>query len=146
MNEGVLQHALKRLAPANARLLARAKRTSGESADAVLNLGAGIVFLNQMTNCLVGSLESLLDEAVQQQLAADERDLAENLDHLDVLCDTEPDSADIAALATALVERMREHLERKDRVVFRLLKHLDSLPQGAGAEAKLREGNGPDGP
>lgn len=122
------------LVRANARFLHRAFRTDEASVAAVLNLGVGVVLLDQMTQCMMDSLTPLLDEGVLDRLAADEQDLSENLDHLDSLSATDPHSPDVNALAGALIERIRAHLERKDRVIYRPLKLLDSLAGGNETE------------
>ena len=64
-------------------------------------------------------LEALLDPAARADLAAEHQQLAEDLELLDWLLDTTPDSPDVAVLNASLRRRMRQHIERDGRFLAR---------------------------
>lgn len=64
-------------------------------------------------------LAPLLDPAVQRELAAEHRQIAEDLELLDWLVRTTPESPDVSVLTASLVRRMREHIDRDGRLLAR---------------------------
>jgi hemerythrin-like domain-containing protein len=109
---------------AHAALLAESRRLERSSVDATLSLGAAIRVHQVMLELIPERLRSVADEEVIAELRAEERSLGENLDYLKSLYAAEPDSPDVDALAAALLERIRQHLDRSDRVLFRPLQSL----------------------
>ncbi len=65
------------------------------------------------------ALVPLLDPAAHAELAAEHRRISEDLELLDWLVRTTPDSPDVAMLNASLVRRMREHIERDGRLLAR---------------------------
>lgn len=117
---------LSRLAGAHDALLdqANAQREKDPSTDVLLSLGAGVRVHQVMMELIPESLRAVADEAVVAELGAEAKRLDENLDYLKSLRAAEPHSPDVAPLAAALLERIRQHLERCDRALFRPLQRL----------------------
>ena len=63
----------------------------------------------------------LLDPAVRAELAAEHQQLAEDLSLLEWLLRTTPDSPDVSVLSMSLARRMRQHLERDQRLLNKSL-------------------------
>lgn len=62
-------------------------------------------------------LTPLLDPAVHADLQAEHHQFAEDLDLLQWLLRTTPESPDVAVLTASLVRRMREHIARDGRLL-----------------------------
>lgn len=62
-------------------------------------------------------LTELLDPAVRAELEGEHLQIAEDLELLQWLLATTPDSPDIPVLAASLARRMREHVERDARLL-----------------------------
>lgn len=65
------------------------------------------------------AVSRLLDPAAQEELAAEHQQIAEDLRLLDWLVRSTPDSPDVIVLTTALVQRMRQHIDRDGRLLAR---------------------------
>jgi hypothetical protein len=117
---------LFRVAGAHDALLGEANvhRENGPSADLLLALGAGVRIHHVMMELIPDSLRSVADEGLIAELGVEATRLDENLDYLKSLCAAEPQSPDVAPLTAALLDRIRQHLERCDRVLFRPLQRL----------------------
>ena len=126
--EAGLRTVLARLARAHAALLHRAGRTHHESAEAVQNLGAALVFHDVVMQLLPEPYLNVVDEGVIEQLSSEQQSLSQNLEHLQSLCDSDPSSSDIETLAAALLERMRNHLDRSERAIYVPLKRFFPEP------------------
>src|SRR5688500_6665878 len=61
----------------------------------------------------------LLDPAVQRDLAGEHEQIAEDLQLLEWLVRTTPDSPDVTVLTTSLLRRMRQHIDRDGRLLAR---------------------------
>ena len=61
----------------------------------------------------------LLDPAVQRDLAGEHEQIAEDLQLLEWLLRTTPDSPDVTVLTTSLLRRMRQHVDRDGRLLAR---------------------------
>lgn len=66
-----------------------------------------------------GALSSLLDPAVQVEMKAEHEQIAEDLELLDWLLQTTPESPDVAVLTLSLIRRMRQHIDRDGRLLTR---------------------------
>ncbi|MCP4203224.1 MAG: hypothetical protein GY769_14975 [bacterium] len=111
------------MAKANRALIHRAQRTDCHCASAVLNLGASVASLSTRASCLF-ELNRFLDEAVLEELLAERRSLADDLDLLESLSEANSTSPDSEALATALLGRIENLLAREDRVLYQPLLRL----------------------
>ena len=128
-----LRKTLTRLARAHHTLFERA--TDGperQSPQAVVNLGAGVVFHDVVMRLLPAAVADILDESVLEEIASEEREISENLEHLQSLRRSDPASPDVEALADALIERMRKHLDRTDRAVYLPLRRFYPESIGSG--------------
>lgn len=65
------------------------------------------------------ALSSLLDPAVQAEMQAEHQQIAEDLELLDWLLRTTPESPDVAVLTLSLIRRMRQHVDRDGRLLTR---------------------------
>jgi hypothetical protein len=65
------------------------------------------------------ALSSLLDPAVQAEMHAEHELIAEDLELLEWLLQTTPESPDVAVLTLSLIRRMREHIDRDGRLLTR---------------------------
>jgi len=111
---------LAEMARANRALIHRAQRTDCHCPSAVLNLGASVASHSTQASSLF-ELNRLLDEAVLDELLAERRSLADDLDLLESLSEASPKSPDIEPLATAILGRIEKLLEREDRVFYQPL-------------------------
>jgi hypothetical protein len=64
-------------------------------------------------------LSPLLDPAVQAEMRTEHELIAEDLEVLEWLLQTTPDSPDVAVLTLSLVRRMRQHVDRDSRLLAR---------------------------
>ncbi len=108
---------------AHRALIVRAERTSCRCPEAVLNLGATIAAHAAHLSYL-RRLNRFVDELILEELSVDHRRLAEDLELLESLARSAPDSPDIEPLASALVERIRALLEREQRIFYQPLLRL----------------------
>lgn len=122
VNEG-LDRRLTEMAKANRALLRRARRSSCHCPAAVLNLGVSVGSLATQTACVV-DLNRFLDQTVLDELSRARGRLAEDLELLDALSETGPDSSDVESLSRALLGRIRDLVEREDRVLYQPLLRL----------------------
>lgn len=116
---------------AHRALIRRARRTTCHCPDAVLNLGATIAAHAAHASYL-GELNRFLDESVLEELAVEHRRLADDLDMLESLAQSESESPDVEPLASALVGRIQELLEREQRIFYQPLLRL-AVSDGAKA-------------
>lgn len=119
-----MRRTLSRVAGAHAALLDESRRIERSSVDVTLSLGAALHLHQVMLELIPDPLRSIASEEIVAELGIEQRSLAENLDYLRSLHAAEPDSPDVEPLAAALLDRIRQHLERSDRVLFRALQRL----------------------
>lgn len=111
------------MAKANRSLIRRARRTTCHCPSSVLNLGATVAYHASLATCL-WNLNRLLDEEVLEELLAEHGRLADDLDLLENLSESSPDSPDIEPLASAVFSRIQKLLEREERVFYQPLLRL----------------------
>ena len=119
-----LNATLEEMARAHRELLARTRVTDGGSPRDVLDLGAA-----SLSNEVAGifELNRFLDDAVVEELLAERRSLAADLDLLKSLLDSSSSSPDVLPLATAVLRRIERLLEREERGLYLpLLRITDS--------------------
>jgi hypothetical protein len=121
-----MKRTLSRVAGAHAALLDESRRIERSSVDVTLSLGAALRLHQVMLELIPDPLRSFANEEIVAELGIEERGLAENLDYLKSLHAAEPNSPDVNPLAAALLDRIRQHLERSERVLFRPLQRLYS--------------------
>lgn len=114
---------LAEMADANRALIDRARSTDGHFPAAVLELGAAVASLSQNASGLF-ELNRFLDEELLDELRAERRSLADDLELLKSLSVPNSKSPDIEPLATALVLRIEKLLEREDRILYQPLLRL----------------------
>lgn len=107
---------LTRLMNAQRELADRMMRLGAEAGD-VLKAGAQVLEFAAREESAFFPLLPLLDPAVRAELGGDHEQLAEDLQLLEWLVATTPDSPDVATLADALARRMRTHIERDGRLL-----------------------------
>ncbi len=120
MESSSLNVRIAELANANRLLISQAQQTDCQCPSAVLNLGASITSLSTLASCLYEH-NRFLDEAVLDELLLERRSLADALDLLKTLSEANSESHDIEPLASALVGRIEEFLEREDRAFYQPL-------------------------
>jgi len=98
------------------RLAERTREVSGD-AVAVLRTGRDVLAFAEREEAAFFPLLPLLDPAALAELGGEHRQLAEDLDLLESLVTTTPDSPDVAALAGALARRIHEHVARDGRLL-----------------------------
>jgi hypothetical protein len=86
--------------------------------DALLVGEALLAFASREDTAFSG-VASLLDPAVTQELASEHAQLAEDLQLLDWLVRTTPESPDVDVLTASLLSRMRTHIDRDGRLLTR---------------------------
>lgn len=117
-------------------LIERAAATRWEDVAAVLNLGSAVALHAVVERAVVSPASKYLSAAVVQQLMADHDRLAEELGCLDELSrlashDGSPPASgsggDLHAMSRAVLERLRSHLKRDERVLYRPLVSLELI-------------------
>jgi hypothetical protein len=127
MNGQTGADALRRLLDLQRALEAR---TTGleQSPASVLEVGHAVLEFASSEEQAFFPLLPLLDPAVRSELGDEHEQLAEDLQLLQWLVSTTPDSPDVASLADALARRMHAHVARDGR----LLAHAARLAGLAG--------------
>lgn len=94
-------------------------RTSGLGASAadVLEVGAAVLEFAECEEAVFFPLLPLLDPAAKADLGGEHEQLGEDLQLLDSLVATTPDSPDVGILAEAIARRMRTHIARDGRLL-----------------------------
>ena len=94
-------------------------RTSelGATAGDVLKVGAAVLAFAEREEAVFFQLLPLLDPAAKAELGGEHAQLAEDLELLDWLVRTLPESPDIGILAEAIAARMRGHIARDGRLL-----------------------------
>jgi hypothetical protein len=124
---------LEALARRHALLRLRAERTRATDAAAVLELGATVQVHRALQVARAARILTWLDPAVSVRLGEEQDQLGQDLELLRELLESQPDSADAAVLAAALLRRLREHLIHDERVFQRPLQRLLALGATPGA-------------
>ena len=96
-----------------------AERTSGLGASAaeVLEVGAAVLEFAEREESAFFPLLPLLDPAARAELGGEHEQFAEDLQLLEWLISTTPDSPDVGTLAEAIARRMRSHIARDGRLL-----------------------------
>ena len=84
-----------------------------------LAAGEALLAFAKHEDAAFSALTPLLDPAVSAELCAEHEQIADDLDLLDWLLRTAPDSPDLPVLTTSLVRRMRRHIDRDGRLLAR---------------------------
>ena len=105
-------------------LTRRAAGGGWESVDAVLNLGAAVLFHGMLERLILHPSHVLLDPAVIRELDAEHRELAHHLQTLGELRRSDPTSPDLPPLAEAVFHRLQEHLRKDARTIYGPLARL----------------------
>lgn len=97
------------------------ERASGlrASASDVLEVGAAVLEFAKREEAAFFPLLPLLDPAALAELGGEHEHLGEDLQLLEWLVSTTPDSPDVGTLAEAIVRRMRSHIARDGRLLAR---------------------------
>jgi len=106
-------------------LEARIHRLEGDPRQ-VLAVGDAVLSFASRENEAFDALTPLLDPAVEAELTSEHRQFAEDLELLEWLLQTTPDSPDVAMLSASLIRRMRQHIDRDGR----LLSQASALREG----------------
>ena len=109
---------LQRLIDQQQALLARLEPLH-PSAREILRLGAEVLEFAEREEDAFFPLLPLLDPIARAELGHEHDEIREDLQLLEWLLSTSPDSADIDILAAAVVDRMRKHVERDGRLLLR---------------------------
>ncbi|HEX6974666.1 MAG TPA: hypothetical protein VF147_09700 [Vicinamibacterales bacterium] len=106
-----LQHALE----------ARTTELGASAAD-VLKVGSAVLEFAEREEAFFFPLLPLLDPAARAELGGEHEQLAEDLELLEWLVTTTPDSPDVGILADAIARRMRTHIARDGRLLAQAAK------------------------
>ena len=105
------------------KLVDRARQTTCHCPSSVLNLGAAVAS-HSMIVARLWELHPFIEDIVAEEIAAEHLRIDQDLELLETLSRSAPDSTDIGPLASALLDRIRALLEREDRVLFKPLLRL----------------------
>jgi hypothetical protein len=83
----------------------------------VLKIGTAVLAFAEREEAAFFPLLRLLDPAARAELGGDHQQLADDLQLLEWLVSTTPDSPDVATMADAIVRRMRGHIARDGRLL-----------------------------
>ena len=89
------------------------------SAQEILRFGAEVLKFAEREEDAFFPLLPLLDPIARAELGHEHDEMREDLQLLEWLLSTSPDSPDIDILAAAVVDRMRKHVERDGRLLLR---------------------------
>jgi hypothetical protein len=101
------------------RALEKQVHSVGECAADALVVGQAVLAFALREDHAFSALAPLLDPVVEQELADEHQEIAEDLGLLDWLVMTTPDSPDITVLTTSLLRRLRQHIDRDGRLLLR---------------------------
>jgi len=87
------------------------------SANEVLAVGQAVLDFAEREEAALFPLLPLLDPAARAELGGEHEQLREDLDLLDYLARTSPESPDASTLAEAIARRMRSHIARDGRLL-----------------------------
>ena len=113
-----------------------AEDTASEDIQAVLSLGAAVLAHGSLERLHLERVLRLVDPSVLRELGQEHQRLQEHLELLRELQQSEPGSEDVAILAAALLERLREHIDRDERTLYRPMARL------LGADGDVGGGTG----
>jgi hypothetical protein len=85
----------------------------------VIEVGGALLAFAAREDEAFDTLAPLLDPAVETELSDEHRQFAEDLELLQWLLQTTPESPDVAILTTSLIRRMRQHIDRDGRLLSR---------------------------
>ena len=85
----------------------------------VMAVGAALLAFAGREHEAFDALAPLLDPAVEAELSGEHRQFAEDLELLQWLLQTTPESPDVAMLSASLLRRMRQHIDRDGRLLSR---------------------------
>lgn len=91
----------------------------GLGAEETLRVGQALLAFARREDQAFSAVAPLLDPVVQQDLAGEHRQLEDDLQLLDWLVKTTPESPDVLVLTASLRTRMRQHVERDGRLLAR---------------------------
>ena len=111
------------------QLCERALKTSSENVTAVLNLGTAVLMHGSLEPAHLATVLRWVDPTVLHRLSAEHAALAKDLEYLDELRHADPESADIAVMADAILCRLRDHLELDERTLYRPLARLREVEE-----------------
>ncbi len=103
---------------------------------AVLDLGAAVLLHGMLEHELDSLRHPLLDDVVRAQLQREHDEFAEDLELLDSLWRQEPSSSDLASLSAAVLERLKQHLAKDQRMTY------DPLERRQVSDPNLPEADG----
>lgn len=105
-------------------LMRQAERTRSGDVQAVLNLGAAVLMHASLEPTHLQRVLRLVDPWVVRELECEHERLEEDLELLQELNDSDPQAQDVGLLADAVLARLRAHLERDERTLYRPLYRL----------------------
>jgi hypothetical protein len=114
--ESETRHALERLMELQRSVEARTEH-SGTSAHDVLEVGQAVLEFAHREESAFFPVLRLLDPAARAELEAEHGQLAEDLQLLEWLVNTTPESPDVPVLAEAIARRMQTHIARDGRLL-----------------------------
>lgn len=88
-------------------------------AEETLRVGQALLAFAHREDQAFSAVAPLLDPVVQPDLAVEHQQLAEDLQLLEWLVQTTPESPDILVLTVSLRGRMRQHVDRDGRLLSR---------------------------
>ena len=125
------------VAASHRHLLELAAATRADDLQAVLNLGAAVLLHAALEPAHLRRVLALIDPAVLEELQDQHVQLEHDLRFLRELAEGDPHSEDLELMTSAVLERIRSHIERDQRTLYGPMARLHDL------EAS-RESGGPD--
>lgn len=136
---------VERAAREHAALLERSRPVRPDQVPAILALGTAVVLHGLLEESCVHALNPYLDPELVDELNAEHDRLASDLRLLEEIWRTRPHSGDVRSLAGALLDTLRDHLERDQRTLYHTLERLHLVPGTTGSEPE-RPSAADDGP
>src|SRR5688500_4831040 len=118
MEPSIAQEALAAL-PAEQRALEAQVHALRLGAGEILRVGRALLAFARHDDAALSAVAPLLDPAVQLDREGEHRQFEEDLQLLEWLVNTTPESPDVAVLTDSLRARMRHHVGRDGRLLAR---------------------------
>ena len=116
------------------RLVARLGATHREDPAAVLNLAVAVLVHAELERCAVFGRARYVSPELERVLEGEHAALVEDVALMEELAAGRGDPGDLESLCAALYDKVVEHVERDERVIYGSLARLGALPAAEASQ------------